>query len=111
MWLEVLMKMKGTLDRQTPVFCSRVKDPTTGLKRAITRAQARRILKEAFSSNELSGKLGTHAMRKAFCNRTYDKLNHDLVKTQKAMGHANINSTIAYLTFREEDITDAILAA
>ena len=41
----------------------------------------------------------------------YDKLNHDLVKTHKAMGHANINSTIAYLTFREEDITDAILAA
>jgi integrase len=110
-WLEVLTKMKGTLDPQMPVFCSRVKDPTTGLNRAISREQAWRILKEAFSANELSGKLGTHIMRKTFCNRMYDKLNHDLVKTQKAMGHANINSTVAYLSFREEDITDAILAA
>jgi hypothetical protein len=43
-WLEVLMKMKGTLDPQTSVFYSRVKDPTTGLKRATRREQAWRIL-------------------------------------------------------------------
>jgi hypothetical protein len=24
---------------------------------------------------------GTHAMRKTFCNRVYEHLNHDLVKT------------------------------
>ncbi len=110
-WLEALTKMKGTLDPQTPVFCSRVKDPTTGLKRAISREQAWRILKEAFNANELQGKLGTHVMRKTFCNRVYEKLNRDLVKVQRAMGHANINSTVAYLSFREEDIAAAILAA
>jgi integrase len=111
-WLEALTKMlKGTLDPMTPVFCSRVREKTTGLRRHISREQAWRILKEAFTSNELSGKLGTHAMRKTFCNRMYDKLNHDLVKTQKAMGHANINSTVQYLSFREEEIDAAILAA
>jgi integrase len=111
-WLEVLTKMlKGTLDPMTPVFCSRVRDKATGLRRHISREQARRILKEAFNSNELSGKLGTHAMRKTFCNRMYDKLNHDLVKTQRAMGHANVNSTVQYLSFREEEIDAAILAA
>jgi integrase len=110
-WLEVLTKMRGTLDPQTPVFCSRVKDPNTGLKRAISREQAWRILKDAFTSHELQGKLGTHAMRKTFANRMYDKLNHDLVKCQRAMGHANINSTGAYLSFREKDISDAMLAA
>jgi integrase len=68
-------------------------------------------MKGAFSSNELSGKLSTHAMRKTFANRMYDKLNRDLVKVQRAMGHANINSTAQYLSFREEEIGAAILAA
>ena len=111
-WLETLTKMlKGTLDPMTPVFCSRVRDTTTGLRRHISREQAWRILKEAFTSNELAGKLGTHAMRKTFCNRVYDLLKHDLVKTQRAMGHANVNSTVQYLSFREEEIDAAILAA
>ena len=111
-WLEVLQRMlKGNLDPQTPVFCSRVKDPRSGLKRAISREQAWRILKEAFEANELTGKLGTHAMRKSFANRMYDKLSHDLVKTQRALGHKNINSTVAYLSFREEEIDAAIVAA
>jgi hypothetical protein len=50
-------------------------------------------------------------MRKTFCNRVYEALKHDLPRTQKAMGHSNINSTVSYLSFREEDIEAAILAA
>jgi integrase len=111
-WVEHLTRLlKGTLDLQTPVFCSRVRETGTGLRRAISREQAWRILTEAFVANELSGKLGTHAMRKTFANRMYEKLGHDLVKTQWALGHKNINSTMAYLSFREEDIAAAILAA
>jgi integrase len=111
-WLETLTEMlKGTLDPMTPVFCSRVRDTATGLRRHISREQAWRILKEAFTSNKLSGKLGTHAMRKTFCNRVYDLLKYDQVKTQRAMGLANINSTVQYLSFREEEIDAAILAA
>jgi integrase len=110
-WLEVLAKRLGTLEASLPVFCSRVKDPATGLRKAISRQQAWEILKEAFAANELTGKLGTHVMRKTFANRMYEKLNRDLVKVQRAMGHRNINSTVSYLSFREEDITDAILAA
>ena len=49
-------------------------------------------------------------MRKSFANRIYEKLNHDLVKTKKALGHKNINSTVSYLSFREEEIDEAILA-
>jgi hypothetical protein len=75
-----------------------VRDTDTGLWRAISREQAWRILKEVFHSNELSGKLGTHAMRKTFANRVYEKLNHDLVKSLKAMGHANIHSTVSSLS-------------
>jgi site-specific recombinase XerD len=49
-------------------------------------------------------------MRKTFANKVYDALGHDLIKTQRALGHKNINSTACYLSFREEDIDAAILA-
>jgi integrase len=88
-----------------PLFPSQ-KNPAA----AITRIQAWRILQEAYAANGLTGQLGTHAMRKTFANRVYEKLGHDLVKTQRALGHKNINSTVSYLSFREEDIEDAILA-
>jgi len=32
------------------------------------------------------------------------------VKTQRALGHRNINSTVQYLSFREEEIDEAILS-
>jgi integrase len=51
------------------------------------------------------------AMRKTFANRMYERLSRDLVKVQRAMGHRNINSTAAYLSFREEEIMNVILAA
>jgi integrase len=111
-WLEGLATMlKGTLDPQTPVFCSRVRNTDTGLRRAISREQAWRILKEAFQSNERSGTPGTHAMRKTFANRVYEKLNHDLGKPPNAMGHANIHATVSSLSFRDEEMDAAILAA
>jgi site-specific recombinase XerD len=91
---------------QTCVFRSR-----KGVNRPISQVQAWRILHEAVTTNELTGKLGTHAMRKTFANRVYQQLNHDLVKTQRAMGHKNIYSTVAYLSFAEDEIDAAILAS
>jgi integrase len=106
-WLEVLAtRQGGELAADTYVFKSH-KDTN----RPITRVQAWRILQAAYEANELTGKLGTHAMRKTFANRVYELLKYDMLKTQHAMGHANIQSTIAYLSFREEEITAAILAA
>jgi site-specific recombinase XerD len=81
-----------------------------GVNRPICRETANQILHDAYASNGLSGKLGTHSMRKTFANHVYDKLGHDLVKTQRAMGHKNINSTVSYLSFCEDDIDQPILA-
>ena len=50
-------------------------------------------------------------MRKTFANRVYRQLNHDLVKMQRAMGQKNINSIVAYLSFVEDEIDQAILAS
>ena len=91
---------------QTYVFRSR-----KGQNRPISAVQAWRLLHEAVVTNELTGKVGTHAMRKTFANRVYHQLNHAVVKTQRAMGHKNINSTVAYLSFVEAEIDAAILAS
>ena len=104
-WLSTLrQRLEGT--PQTFVFHSR-----QGGNRPISPVQAWRILHEAVTTNELTGKVGTHAMRKTFANRVYHQLNRDLVKTQRAMGHKNINSTVAYLSFVEDEIDAAILAS
>lgn len=79
--------------------------------RPVSRVHAWRVLNQAFESSGLTGKTGTHSMRKTFAARVYDALDHDLVKLQKALGHKNINSTAGYLSFREEEIDAAVLAA
>jgi integrase len=114
-WLDVLARQlklphAKDLDPTCPVFCSRVREED-GTRRAVARETAWRILEEAVGANELTGKIGTHSMRKTFASRMYDKLGKDLVKVQHAMGHKNINSTVPYLSFREEDVVNAILAA
>lgn len=80
-----------------------------GTNRAIGRKHAWTILTSTYCEHHLSGKLGTHAMRKTFANRVHALLGRDLVKTQRALGHKNINSTVAYLSFLEEEIDAAIL--
>jgi integrase len=104
-WLLTLRQTPGCT-AQTFVFRSR-----KGVNRPISTVQAWRILHEAVATNELTGKVGTHAMRKTFANRVYHQLSRDLVKTQRAMGHKNINSTVAYLSFVEDEIDQAILAS
>jgi integrase len=61
----------------------------------------------------ITGKIGTHTMRKTFADRIYAKLltieNCDALRTLgKGMGHANINNTDKYLSFRETELVDAI---
>jgi len=68
------------------------------------------VLKKAYKTLSLTGRVSCHSLRKSFASRVYDKLDHDLVKTQKALGHKNIQSTVAYLNFRQEDIDSAVLA-
>lgn len=85
-----------------PLFSSRIGG-------CLSRVQAWRLLNQAYKALNLTGKLGTHAMRKTFANRVYNALGRDLVSTQQAMGHADVNSTVSYLSFCQEDVDNAIL--
>jgi integrase len=74
----------------------------------ISRVQASRIFVAAAKKAELEGKVTTHSMRKTFAKKVYHALGKDLIKTQKAMGHENIQSTVSYLSFEQSEIDDAI---
>lgn len=103
-WREELQQA-GPVEAGAFVFRSR-----EGGNRPISRVQAWRVLQEAYQAAGLTGKLGTHSMRKTFADRIHDRLGRDLIKTQRALGHKNINSTVSYLSFREEEIDEAILS-
>ncbi len=102
-WIEE-MRQIGYMTSETWVFQSR-----KGGNAALSRVQAFRILQGAYERAGVVGTLGTHSMRKTFANRIYERLDGDLIRTQRALGHKNINSTVSYLSFRQEDIDEAIL--
>jgi integrase len=102
-WINELITL-GKSDEHSPLFPSR-----NGSNKRITEIRAYQIIKEVCNNNQLTGKIGTHSMRKTFANNVYSKLGHDLVKTQRAMGHAQVTSTARYITFADKEIEDAIL--
>lgn len=99
-WLNEMDKA----DPEMPLFPSRKGDA------AISRVQAHRVLKAAVEANELPGKIASHSMRKTFAEKVYEKLDGDLIRTQQALGHRAVTSTVSYLSFKQEEVDDAILA-
>ena len=102
-WIEQL-RANGYMTSDTFVFQSR-----KGRNAAMSRVQAYRVLQEAYERAGVAGNTGTHSMRKTFANNVHEKLGRDLLKTQKALGHKNINSTVSYLSFKQEEIDETIL--
>lgn len=103
-WIEQ-MRGQGGVTPKTVLFRSR-----KGENKPISRVTAYKILRVVFDDNEMTGKLGTHSMRKTFANVVHERLGRDISKTKKALGHKNINSTDSYLSFLQEEIDGAILA-
>lgn len=99
-WIE----KSGMTDPEQFLFCSRKGSGP------ISRVQAWRILNSCFERNEMQGQLGTHSMRKTFAKKVYHKLNKDLIKTQAALSHSLIDSTVKYLSFEQDEVDQAILS-
>ncbi|MBU8934160.1 MAG: tyrosine-type recombinase/integrase [candidate division Zixibacteria bacterium] len=102
-WIEQLHDLGYSKD-DTFLFQSR-----KGQNRPITGTSAWHILHDAYEANEFTGKLGTHTMRKTFADRAYNALGGNIGKVARALGHKNINSTMSYLSFKQEEIDNAIL--
>ena len=69
------------------------------MAQALNRSGAWRQIKAAYRAAGVHGQTGTHSLRKTYCLKVYRALNNDLVATGAAMRHANIGSTIRYLSF------------
>lgn len=77
----------------------------------LSRIQAHRIITDAFKMTGLSGargELATHTLRKTFADRMWHALDQNIFKVQKALGHSNPGSTVAYLSFNDQEQVDAV---
>jgi integrase len=116
--LELLLgslSLQGALVPEEPLFASRKHSAgpqtldTPQAPKALSRVQAYRILRDAFERCELDIDIpGTHVMRKTFAQEVYIGFGGDIFKTQKALGHENPGSTVAYLSFNEAELTQVI---
>jgi integrase len=95
----------GEVTPEHPLFPSR-----KGAHRPLQRGQAHHIFQEAYRTNELTGMIGCHGLRKTFGQKVYEKTGHDLRATQYAMGHASPASTAAYLAVDVPGLDAIILA-
>lgn len=93
------------IDVNAPLFVSR---EGGGLK-PLTRFRGHQILKKAFEESNLEGSLSSHSMRKSFAMNVYEKSGRDLILTSKALGHANISTTINYLPVNQSKLNAIIL--
>lgn len=103
--IEYLLSNLGRkIDPKAPLFESQV-----GYAKPITRQQAYNIIHNAAEKCELTGKIGTHSCRKTFARNVYERSGKCLIKTQKALDHTDIRTTVQYLGFAESEVESIIL--
>jgi site-specific recombinase XerD len=72
----------------------------------LSRCQAWRAIKSAALKAGLTGKIGTHSLRKSLAYNAYQASGKDLVLTQRILGHSSIQSTISYLQVGNEQVNE-----
>jgi len=98
-------KQYKSIAKARPLFPSR---NGQGKKRMSRRA-AHNVLKTAFESAGLNGKLASHSLRKSFAQRLYDRTG-DIYAVQEMLGHKNIATTQKYLGVNYQNVRDAVEA-
>ena len=93
----------GDIDDDQPLFPSRHKSGSV----AMHRQTAHDILKTAFVSAGLNGKLATHSLRKSFAQRVYEQSN-DIYLVQELLGHKSVSTTQRYLGVNYADARAAV---
>jgi integrase len=74
-----------------------------------TRQWAHTLLKRAFDTARLEGKVSSHSLRKTYASKVHAALGENIFKTQQALGHKSVSSTAHYLSFNQSEIDQAIL--
>ena len=97
-------RFEGTPAPDDFLFASR-----TGENRPISRVQAYRILKSAAAATGRPERIATHSLRKTFAHDVFARSGHDLVLTQRALGHSSVVTTARYVSPDEGAVSAAIL--
>ena len=90
-----------SLSKKAPLFVSRQGG-------RLTRQQAHNTFKKAYKKVGLKGHVTTHSPRKTYAKAVYDNSGSDLVVTQRALRHTDIQSTLYYLDTISDDVTLAM---
>ena len=105
-WHTEKFGMLSELDKDTPLFVSRVRNKDGTPKRMTTQAGSDALM-AAFTKAGLNGKLGTHSMRKSFAQRLYSQTN-DIFVVQEMLGHKNVATTQKYLGVNYAEVREAL---
>ena len=81
-----------------------------GGNRPIDRSQARRILVKLYRDCGIdASRVSTHSLRMTFVRSVYDASNHDLIRTQRIVGHSSPVITARYLESTQSELDDVVL--
>ncbi len=91
--------------REAPVFIS-----AKGFNQSIRRCQAHHILKAITRETGIdASRVGCHSARKTFARAVHEASGHDLIKTQRILGHASPLTTARYLETTQEELDEIVL--
>jgi len=89
----------------TFVFLSRKGD-----NRPVSRCQAHSLMKTLAREVGLdASRVGCHSTRKTYARGLYEASGHDLIKTQRLMGHSNPMTTARYLDTNEAELDTLVM--
>lgn len=87
-----------SLSKRAPLFLSR-----QGSR--LTRQQAHNVFKKAYHKVGLKGNVTTHSPRKTYAKMVYENSGRDLLVTQRALRHNDIQTTLCYLDTMSDEVT------
>ena len=81
-----------------------------GANRPVHRTQAHRILKRLCRTCGIdAARVSTHSLRKTFVRAVYDASQHDLIRTQRIVGHSSPVVTARYLESTQSELDELVL--
>lgn len=81
-----------------------------GGNRPISRNQAHRVLLQACRASGVDPtRVSTHTLRKSFARAVFEATGHDLLRTQRIVGHSSPLVTARYLESTQAELDDVVL--
>jgi integrase len=74
-------------------------------ERHVSDKAVRKLLDELCRAGGITGHVSCHSFRKTFAARVYEKTGNNILATQRALGHEQLQSTLHYLDVRDAELT------